>query len=145
MKLASLSVVRLLTCAAFLFTVLSARAEDKKADPTGTWTWSMQGRGGQGGGDAAPAREVTLKITKEGDKLAGTLSGRGGDTKLDDVKIEGDHLTFKVTREAQGNSVTSKYSGKVTADAITGKIEMERDGQARSRDWVAKRKTDEKK
>jgi hypothetical protein len=34
---------------------------------------------------------------------------------------------------------TSKYSGKLSADTITGKIESEREGQKVSTDWVAKK------
>lgn len=144
MKLSTRSFLGLLASAAFLCSVLTVSAEDKKVDPTGTWTWTQQGRGGQGGGDGGgQPRETVLKITKEGDKLAGTLAGgRGGETKLEDVKLEGDQISFKVTREFQGNSFTSKYSGKVSADSIVGKIEMERDGQTRSRDWTAKRKAE---
>jgi hypothetical protein len=31
-----------------------------------------------------------------------------------------------------------KYTGKFSGDTITGKSDFERDGQTRSRDWVAK-------
>jgi hypothetical protein len=129
--------------AVLLFAGLPAQAQDaKKADPVGTWTWTMQGRGGGGGGEA---REVTMKITKEGDKLAGTMSGRQNETKLQNVKMEGDELSFDYTRETQNGSFTQKYKGKVAGDTITGKITSERDGQSRERDWAAKRKTDAKK
>lgn len=145
MKLASKSVLRLLASAAFLFSVLAAHAEDKKVDPTGTWAWSMQRRGGGGDANAQP-REQVLKIKKEGDKYVGTISGfRGGESKIENVKLEGDQISFSVTREFNGNSFTSKYSGKVTADAITGKTEFERNGETRSREWVAKRKKEETK
>src|SRR5690242_7296585 len=33
---------------------------------------------------------------------------------------------------------TTKYDGKVTGDTIKGKMEFERDGETRSRDWEAK-------
>jgi hypothetical protein len=33
----------------------------------------------------------------------------------------------------------------VTADTITGKISMERNGETRERDWTAKKKSEEKK
>jgi hypothetical protein len=142
MKLASISVPRLFACVAFLFSVLAVGAEDKKVDPTGTWVWTVQGRGGQG-----EPREMTLKIKKEGEKYVGAISGgRGGETKIESVKVEGDQISFDVTREFNGNSFTSKYSGKVTDDAITGKIDFKtRDGETRSRDWVVKRKKDEAK
>ena len=91
-----------------------------------------------------------MKIKKEGDKLVGTIATprRGGEmqeSKLENVKLTGDELTFSVTREFGGNSFTAKYKGKVTADAITGKISTERDGETNERDWVAKRKKDDKK
>lgn len=123
-----------------LIAAVSAQAEDKKADPTGTWTWTQQGRdGGQG-------REVTLKLKAEGEKLTGSLSGRqGNDTAIANGKIKGDEISFDVTREFQGNSFTSKYKGKVSGDTITGKIATERNGESRERDWTAKRKMEEKK
>jgi hypothetical protein len=122
-------------------TALPTLAAD--ADPTGTWTWTQQGRGGGGGG--GEPREVTLKIKKEGDKLVGTVAspGREGavrESKLENVKLTGDELTFAVTRETQNGSFTQKYKGKVTADAITGKISFDRGGETTERDWVAKRK-----
>jgi hypothetical protein len=120
------------------------RAEDKKADPTGTWTWTMQRPGGGGG-----ERTMTLKLKADGDKVTGTLTspGRDGqtrDTEIADGRLKGDEITFTVTREFNGNKMTSKYNGKVSEDSIKGKIEFERDGQTQSRDWDAKRKTETK-
>ena len=115
-------------------------ADDKKVDPTGTWTWTTQGRNG------GEPRESTLKIKKEGEKLVGTLKGmQGNETELKNLKLTGEEITFDVTREFQGNARTMKYKGKVGADTITGKISGERDGQTTERDWTAKRKTEEKK
>jgi hypothetical protein len=119
-------------------------ADEKKADPAGTWTWSTPGRNG------GEPRESTLKLKMEGDKVVGTLTGggRGGEpveTKITNAKLTGDELSFDVTREFNGNSFTSKYKGKVAGDTITGKISRERDGETRETDWVAKRKKEEKK
>jgi len=111
---------------------ISAQAQDKKADPTGTWKWSFTGQNGQ-------TRETTMKLKLDGDKLTGTISGRGGDTAIEDAKLTGDEVSFKVTREFNGNKVTTKYNGKLSGDSIKGKTETERDGQPRSRDWEAKR------
>jgi hypothetical protein len=47
-------------------------------------------------------------------------------------------------REVNGTKMTTKYSGKVTADAIKGKMEFERNGEPVSRDWEAKRGSDAK-
>jgi hypothetical protein len=113
------------------------------ADATGTWTWTRQGR--NGGADV----KMTLKLKVAGEKLTGTLSspGRDGqvtDTEITDGKVKGDEVSFTVTREFNGNKFTTKYNGKVTADAIKGKTESERNGQTQSRDWEAKRATDKK-
>jgi hypothetical protein len=130
-----------LTACCLLFAAVTSQAQDsKKVDPTGTWTWSTPGRNG------GEARESTLKLKLEGDKVTGALSGmRGGETKIENGKLTGDEISFDVTREFQGNSFTTKYKGKVTADTITGKISMERNGETRERDWTAKKKSEEKK
>ena len=121
-----LSVCLLLTLAA------TANAEDKKADPTGTWKWSFTGQNGQ-------TRETNMKLKLDGEKLTGTVSGRNGDTAIEKAKIKGEEISFSVTREFNGNKMTAKYSGKFNGDSIKGKTETERDGEARSRDWEAKR------
>jgi len=142
MKLASISLLRLFASVAFLCSVLSVQAEDKKADPTGTWAWTFQRPGGGEG------RESLLKIKKEGDKYLGTLTtarreGEPRETKIDNIKVEGESINFSITREFNGNSFTQKYSAKVSGDTLTGKIEFTgRDGEVRSRDWMAKRKKD---
>jgi len=115
-----------------------AKAQDKKADPSGTWTWTMKGRQGR------PDRTITAKFKVNGDKLTGTIStpGRDGqntDTEIQDGKIKGDEISFNVVREFNGNKMTSKYTGKVSGDSIKGKTEMERNGEPVSRDWEAKR------
>ena len=41
-------------------------------------------------------------------------------------------------------AVRLEYNGKITADAIKGKTEFERNGEAESRDWEAKRASEAK-
>jgi len=81
--------------------------------------------------------------------VAGTLSspGQGGEetkSEIENGKIKGDEISFSVTREFNGNKRTMKYNGKITADAIKGKTEFDRNGEAQSRDWEAKRATEAK-
>src|SRR6266516_6574921 len=125
------SMVHWAVCLIFALSVL-ARAEDKKSDPTGTWKWSFTGQNGQ-------TRETTLKLKLDGDKLTGTVSGRGGETAIEGAKIQGEEISFQVTREFNGNKFISKYTGKLSGDTIKGKMEFERNGQPQSRDWEAKR------
>jgi hypothetical protein len=118
-----------LTACLLLALGLSAQAAE---NPTGTWTWSVPGRDGN-------TREVTAKLKLDGDKLTGSISGRQNDTNIEDGKLSGDQISFKVTREFNGNKIVQKYSGKIAGDSIKGKIESEREGQPTSRDWEAKR------
>ena len=120
-----------------------AQAQDKKADPTGTWTWTTPAQNNR------PERKSTLKLKVEGDKVTGTLSapGRGGqssDVAISEGKLKGDEISFAVTREVQGNKITAKYNGKISGDSIKGKMETDRNGQTQSRDWEAKRETEKK-
>jgi hypothetical protein len=125
------SIVQFTACLA-LAVALNANAEDKKIDLTGNWKSSFTNQDGA-------VRETTFKLKVEGEKLTGTISGRNADTAIEEGTIKGGELSFKVTREFNGNKMVIKYTGKVSGDTITGKSESERDGEKRSRDWVAKR------
>ena len=122
--------------------VALVRGEDRKTDPTGTWSWTMPGR--NGGAD----RKMTLKLKLEGDKLTGKLisPARGdttNETEIKDAKIKDGEISFTVSREMGGNTMVTKYTGKITDDTFKGKTSMERNGQTRERDWEAKREKSE--
>ena len=116
--------------ALMLFSAGIARAAD---DPTGTWKTSIT-MGDQ-------TREITFKLKLEGDKLTGTMSGRGNqETAIENASFKDGEVAFAVTRDRQGQKVTTKYKGKLSGDTIKGTQESARDGQTgRSRDWEAKR------
>jgi hypothetical protein len=114
---------------ALLFVASLAQAAD---DPTGTWKWTVEFKN--------QSRETTLKLKLEGDKLTGSLPGRNGqETAIENASFKDGEIKFEVTRERQGNKFTTKYSGKLEGNKITGKITTPgRDGgEGRSRDWVA--------
>jgi hypothetical protein len=111
-----------------------AQAADKP-DPTGTWKWTVKV------GDQT--REATLKLKLEGDKLTGAMLGRDGkENPIQDATYKDAEVSFKVVRERNGTKMTSAYTGKVSGDTITGKIQFERGGTSQSRDWEAKRAKD---
>ena len=124
--------------------LFQAHAADTKVDPTGTYVWSQQGRNG------GPARTNTLTLKLDGEKLTGKVQspGRGGgdpiSTDIKDGKITGSEISFAVTREFNGNSFTTKYSGKLADGVIKGKAETDRGGQTQSQDWEAKKQEDKK-
>ena len=122
---------RLVAAALVLAVVGVARADDKP-NPTGTWKWKVEINGQE--------QDRTLKLKLEGTKLSGTLTGMmNEETKIEDAKYKDGEISFKVTRERQGQKITVKYHGKLKDDTITGKSEFDRDGQTQSRDWEAKR------
>jgi hypothetical protein len=124
--------------------LVQVHAEDAKVDPSGTYIWAQPGRNG------GPDRTNTLVLKLEGDKLTGKVQspGRGGgdpmSTDIKDGKITGSDISFSVTREFNGNSFTTKYSGKLADGTIKGKTETERNGETQSRDWEAKKQADKK-
>ncbi len=107
-----------------------ARAEEK-ANPTGTWKYSVD-RNGQ-----TVETVITLKL--DGDKLTGTVSANNNETKIEEGKFKDGEVSFTVTREVNGNKLTSKYKGTIKGDTFKGKRETERNGQTQSRDFEAKR------
>ncbi len=137
------SLLTAVTCAVLAFTAV-AQAQEKKADPNGTWTWSQPGR------DGGSPRVSTLKLKVEGNNLTGTLTtpGRQGAepraTNIEKGTVKGDEISFTVTREFNGNKFTQKYNGKVSGDSIKGKVEFDRNGETQSRDWEAKRAAEKK-
>ncbi|MGI8603190.1 MAG: hypothetical protein ACR2OZ_09335 [Verrucomicrobiales bacterium] len=122
-----------------LASITAAPAEDKAVSATGTWTWTSPVR------DGGEERKYSLNLKQDGEKLTGKLSAPGRDgavteTEIADGSVKGADVAFTVTREFGGNKRTSKYSGKLAGDTITGKIESkDRDGNDQSRDWTAKR------
>lgn len=114
---------------AFVGLVSPVRGAD---DPTGTWKWTTTF------GDQT--REQTLKLKLEGDKLTGNYVGRDNtETPIENATFKDGKISFSVTRTFNDNKFTIKYNGTLSGDTIKGKTEFERDGQAQSRDWEAKR------
>jgi hypothetical protein len=113
---------------------------------TGKWVYEQAGR--QGG----PARQTTLDLKAEGAKLTGTVTmpakGRGGDTPpapvatpISNGKVDGNNLSFEVTRDFGGNSMTTKYEGSVAGSEMKLKMTMPgfQGGDPRVIDVVAKK------
>jgi hypothetical protein len=113
------------TSLALGFMTATARAA---ADPNGTWKWTFTTQNGQ---------ELSLSVTlkQEGEKLSGKLTRGDQSTEISDGMFKNDEVAFTVVRERDGQKFTSKYKGKVDADSIKGKIEIELGGEARSFDW----------
>ncbi len=104
-----------------------------KADPTGTWKWSVTFKDNK--------FDLILKLKLTDNKLSGTIMGgrSNQEVKIDDATFKDGEVAFSVTRERDGQKMVTKYKGKLDGDTITGKANIERNGQTRTRDWEAKR------
>lgn len=105
------------------------------ADPSGTWTWTAAGRGGQ-------QRTTTMKLALKDGALSGSVSGfRGGQNAISDASFKDPNVAFTVKVSFGDNEFVIKYAGKLAGDTITGTIEVPgRDGgEPRKLAWKAKR------
>src|SRR5262245_52473561 len=85
-----------------------------KLDPVGTWNCEYE-RGGV-------KLTSTLTITKDGDKLVGTMSWPNQkETNLKDLKLKDDTLTFSAVRKIMDNEFTVDYKLTIDGDKLKGK------------------------
>jgi len=114
-----------------------ASAQGEKADPVGTWKCEYKI------GDMK--RTSILTITKDGDKLAGTMSWPDQkETKLKDVKLKEGDLTFSADRVFMENKITVEYKLTISGDKFKGKGAAESGGKKQEFDIEGKREKKEK-
>lgn len=83
--------------------------------------------------------EGTLKLKQDGDKLTGNVARNDNETAIQEGKINGDEVSFKVLRDREGRTVTAKYKGKISGDTVKGKVESDWSGDWQTLDWEGKR------
>jgi hypothetical protein len=112
------------------------------ADVTGKWVYEQAGRGG------GNPTQVTLNLKASGSTLTGTVvrPGRGGDpmeSQITEGKIDGNNISFKITMQMGGNSMTTEYSGTVSGNEMKLKVSRPgRDGSPMVTEATAKRSAD---
>ena len=99
----------------------------------GEWTWEYEGFRGR-------KVEDSVKLAVEEGSVTGEHQGFFGSTKIDNGKLDGNEVSFSVSRSFGDRKMTSTYSGKVEGDKITGSIETEGFNDTRKIDWNAYRK-----
>jgi hypothetical protein len=115
------------------FVLALAAATTLAGDASGKWVAEFTIPNGQ-------TRQSTFDFHVEGDKLTGTVSGRRGDVPIEGGKIDGDAISFSVTRNWGQGDVKFHYEGTVGADEIQMKVTIE--GRNRTLDLTAKRAQD---
>ena len=102
------------------------------ADPVGSWKCDYKI------GDQA--RTVTLTITKDGDKLAGTMNWADQkDEKVKNLQFKDGKLTFAAERKLMGNTIPIDYNLTIDGDKFHGKGASEFGGQKQEFDIAGKR------
>jgi hypothetical protein len=97
-------------------------------DVTGTWEASFNTPEG--------VRPATLKLTKSGDKLTGTIAGHIGEVAVEGTQ-KGAEITLSFVIDMNGPFPIS-MTGKLDGDSMTGLADY---GGAAQGDWTAKRGT----
>jgi autotransporter translocation and assembly factor TamB len=89
------------------------------ADATGKWTAEVTGRQGN-------MQTVTMNLKADGTTLTGSVQGaRGGTADIQDGKVDGDKVSFTVTRKMQDNEIKIMYEGTVAGSTIKFKMHPE--------------------
>lgn len=86
----------------------------------GTWNMTMNTPMGP--------QSATLTLASNGDALTGSMTGPQGAVDLQDGKIDGDILSWKITA-AQMN-MTIEFTATVNDDKMTGEAELGSFGKA---------------
>lgn len=81
------------------------------ADVTGKWTADIPGRNGN-------TQTTTITLKADGAKLDGSVSNPRGDSPIADGKVDGDNISFTVTRQTQNGDQKIMYKGVVKGDTI---------------------------
>ena len=116
---------------------LASAADDKAADPVGTWNCEYEIGGQQ--------RTSTLEIKKDGDKLTGTMSwANQKDEKLKDLKFKDGKLTFSAVRKLMDNEIPIDYTLTIDGDKLKGKGAAEFGGDKQEWDINGKREKKDK-
>jgi hypothetical protein len=110
-------------------------ADDKAVDPVGTWKCEYE-IGGM-------PRTSTLRIKKDGDKLAGTMSWPDQkEAELKDLKLKDGALTFSAERKIMDNTLHVEYNLTISGDRLKGKGAVDANGEKREFDIDGKREKD---
>ncbi len=132
-----------------LFLLVTALAVMAADNITGKWVYEQQGRGG------GNPTQVTMDLKASGSTLTGTVTmpafGRGGGgggaapaptpTEIKNGKVNGDAISFEVTREGRGGPMTTKYEGTVSGSEMKLKITRDTQNGPMTTDVVAKKST----
>ena len=122
---------------ALLFGVCGLAGAADKIDPVGTWNCEYEISGTK--------LTATLKIKKDGDKLAGTMTWPNqAETNVKDLKLKDDTLTFSAVRKVMDNDIPVEYKLMMKGDEFKGKVAADLGGGKQEIDFNGKREKKDK-
>ena len=102
--------------------------KEKAVDVTGVWESTVESPQG--------TLVSTATYKQDGEVLTGTHVGQAGELPLKGT-VKGNVITYQITVDLGGQSLTITYSGKVDGDSISGTADF---GGMGSGTWTVKRK-----
>ncbi len=94
----------------FLTLIAAFALTASAADVAGTWKSSMETPNG--------TMEQTYTFKVDGDKLTGTVSSQMGDAEISEGKLEGEKISFAVSREFNGQAFKMTFEGTVSGSEM---------------------------
>jgi hypothetical protein len=117
---------------------LSLPVQSFASDMTGHWKWQITPQGGD-------PIDMSAQFKVDNGKLTGVFLD-GFDQQSFDIKngkVDGDNVSFTVTRPINDMTITVNYTGKLDGDTVTGTVEIKLgDQDPTKQDWKAERVTD---
>ena len=81
--------------------------------------------------------DITMVVTQTGSSFTGTMTSMMGSSDISDGQITGRNLTWSMTLQVGGQSITLNYRGEVDGNRMTGTAEL---GSFGSATFTAERK-----
>ena len=99
---------------------------------TGKWTYTLDV-------SLDTSVDFTAELKQDGETVTGSVTVQELKTTIEKGKFKDGQLTFEIPREYGGVKFTSRYTGKLTGDTLTGKIVSGTAPLERTYEWSAKR------
>lgn len=105
----------------------------KKMDAVGKWNLKIET-------DDGGALEATLTLTKGDDGVSGTLLGPDGvELTVDELKLDGAKLAFRVTADFGGQDLVARFDGQIDGDKLSGTVDYDLGGETGKLDFEGNR------
>ncbi len=99
---------------------------------TGKWTYTLEV-------SLDTSVDFTAEFKQDGENVTGSITVQEMKTAIEKGKFKDGQLTFEIPREYGGVKFTSRYTGKLVGDKLTGKIVSGATPVERTYEWSAKR------